>query len=257
MFVRDIGNGPVVLCLHGTPSPADDWMPLAAALAPRYRVLVPDLPGYGQSAALADASMECVGDAVVAMLRDRGVEQLHTVVGYSSGVYRAFDIVLRHPGLAPRLVVSLSGIVTLDQAGREMRIGFAEALEADPAFLDSPTLQDVMRQLMLSDTWRAAHPDDERRVVGWLHTTTASALAAECRALAVMRDLRPELRGLATPVYARVGAVDVGAPPACSDELVGLVANGSLDVVPGCGHGMLIEDLPQTVRAIAAQIDAR
>lgn len=256
MFVRDLGSGPVVLCLHGTPSPADDWMPLADALSSRYRVLVPDLPGYGKSAPLYNASMGSVGDAIVAMVRDYGVDRLHTIVGYSTGAYRAFDVVSRHPSLAPRLIVTLAGIVTLDQAGRDMRIGFAEALEADPGFLDSAALQDVMRQLMLSESWRATHPEDERRVMSWPHTTTAAALAAECRALAAMRDLRPELRGLTTPVYARVGALDVGAPPACSEEIVSLVANGSLDVVPGCGHGLLIEDLAGTVDAIATRIGA-
>lgn len=193
MFVRDVGSGPVVLCLHGTPSPADDWMPLANALTPRYRVLIPDLPGYGQSAAPRDASMEAVGDEISAMLHERGVDRLHALVGYSSGAYRAFDLVLRHPEVAPRLIVSLAGVVTFDQAARDARIGFAQALEADAGFLEGPVLQGVMRQLMLSEAWRVAHPSDEQRVLRWPHTTTASALAAECRALAAMRDLRPEL----------------------------------------------------------------
>lgn len=229
-------------------------MSLANRISDRFRVLVPDLPGYGQSEALADASMEAVGDAIFEMLRDRGVAQLHAVVGYSTGAYRAFDLVIRHPELRPRLVVSLSGIVTMDQAGRDMRIGLAEALEADAGFLESDAIQNVMRQLMLSDAWRAAHPDDERRVVGWLHTTNASALAVECRALARMRDLRPELSKVTSPVYARVGALDVGAPPACSEEIVRLVPQGTLDIVPGCGHGMLIEDLESTIESIAARL---
>lgn len=254
MFVRDVGNGPAVLCLHGTPSPADDWMPLARTLEGQFRVLIPDLPGYGQSPALPSSSMEQVGDSIAVTLRERGVDRLHAIVGYSSGAYRGFDLALRHPEFAPRVIASLSGILTLDQAGRDMRIGLADALEADPAFLDGDALHDVMRRLMLSESWRATHPDDERRVIGWLRTTTAAALAAECRALAALRDLRPELSGFPSRVYARVGSLDVGAPPSCSEELVSLVANGSLDIVEGCGHGMLIEDLLGTVEAIAAQV---
>ncbi|MBA3398170.1 MAG: alpha/beta fold hydrolase [Deltaproteobacteria bacterium] len=72
MYVRDVGMGmgPVVLLLHGTPSPAEDWLPLVEVLARRYRVLVPDLPGYGQSSPLADprVELEVVADRGHALL---------------------------------------------------------------------------------------------------------------------------------------------------------------------------------------------
>jgi pimeloyl-ACP methyl ester carboxylesterase len=255
MFVRDVGNGPVVLCLHGTPSPAEDWMPLARVLESRNRVLVPDLPGYGQTPQLDDSSMESVGDAIAAMLHDRGVDRLHAVVGYSTGVYRAFDLVLRHVSVDH--VIAIAGVVNFDDAGRQMRMQLADALDSDPAFIDSPAVHDMMRQLMLSEAWRHAHPEDEQRVIGWLKLTTSKALAAECRALARVRDLRPEIRGFAKPVYARVGELDVGATPAISQEIVSLVQHGELDVVPGCGHGLFIENLDGTVGAIANRIGSQ
>jgi pimeloyl-ACP methyl ester carboxylesterase len=71
-----------------------------------------------------------------------------------------------------------------------------------------------------------------------------------------MRDLRPELRNFPVPVYARVGELDVGAPPAVSQEIVNLVQRGKLEVVPGCGHGLFIENLDGTVAAIASRIDS-
>jgi len=58
VFVRVVGTGPAVLLLHGTPSPGEDWLPLAEELAPRYRVLIPDLPGYGASPPLASSSVD-------------------------------------------------------------------------------------------------------------------------------------------------------------------------------------------------------
>ncbi len=113
-----------------------------------------------------------------------------------------------------------------------------------------------MRQLMLSEAWRRAHPEDEQRVIGWLRLTTAAALAAECRALARSRDLRPEIRGLTTPIYARVGELDAGAPPPVSQEIVELVQHGELEIVPGCGHGLFIEDLENTVASVVSRIGA-
>src|SRR5262245_65639066 len=49
LFVRIGGAGPAVLLLHGYGETGDMWAPLAAQLAPRYTVIVPDLRGMGLS----------------------------------------------------------------------------------------------------------------------------------------------------------------------------------------------------------------
>lgn len=112
-----------------------------------------------------------------------------------------------------------------------------------------------MRELMLSPSWRASHPEDEARVLTWPRLTTAAALAAELVALAEMRDLRPELTALRSRVYARVGELDVGCPPAWREDIVRHAPRASLDVVPGCGHGLMIEDRLATVAAIRNAIE--
>jgi len=50
LFVRIGGAGPAVVLLHGYGETGDMWAPLAARLAPRYTVIVPDLRGMGLSA---------------------------------------------------------------------------------------------------------------------------------------------------------------------------------------------------------------
>lgn len=254
VFVRESGRGEPVLLLHGTPSPADDWQPLVERLSSRYRVLVPDLPGYGNSEQLPDSSMESVGDAIAAMLSSRGVRRLRAVVGYSTGAYRAFDLVTR-AGISAELIVSLAGMATFDAPAREMRRQLARSFAADPHFIDSPDLRALMPELMLAPAWRASHPADVVRVTEWLSLSSSKALAAELDALARSRDLLPELTTLASRVYARVGALDQGCPPAWSESIVAHAPLASLDVVEGCGHALLIEDVDATTRAIAAEID--
>src|SRR5258706_337184 len=50
LYVRVGGTGPAVVLLHGYGETGDMWSELAAALAPRYTVVVPDLRGMGLSA---------------------------------------------------------------------------------------------------------------------------------------------------------------------------------------------------------------
>ncbi|HSN24870.1 MAG TPA: alpha/beta hydrolase [Kofleriaceae bacterium] len=249
-----MGSGAPVLVLHGTPSPATDWLPLADVLARRYRVLIPDLPGYGRSEAPRDASMEAVGDELAAMLRERGATRLRAVVGYSTGAYRALDLVLR-TGITAELVVSLAGVACFDAVARDTRAALARQLAADPSFLASDAVRAIMRELMLSPGWLAAHPADAQRIERWVETTTAPVLARELEALARSRDLRPELPALRSRVYARVGALDRGCPPAWSDELTRLAPRGTLEIVLGCGHALMIEDGPGTVASVARAVD--
>ena len=49
IHVRTGGRGPAVVCLHGFGGTGDMWAPVAAALAPKHQVVVPDLRGMGLS----------------------------------------------------------------------------------------------------------------------------------------------------------------------------------------------------------------
>lgn len=255
MFVREAGSGPVVVVLHGTPSPASDWFPLTDALARRFRVLTPDLPGYGASPAPRDATIEAVGDQIAAMLAERGATRVRAIVGYSTGAYRALDLVLRGRGEAD-VVVALAGVAAFDEPARAMRLALACRLDADPSYLASAEVAAMMAELMLSEPWRAAHADDARRVGEWAHTTTSAALAAELRVLARSRDLRPELRGLRARLYARVGTLDRGCPPSWSSDMAALVSRSTLELVFGCGHALAIEDGPGTFAAVVREIES-
>ncbi|MEO6518041.1 MAG: alpha/beta fold hydrolase, partial [Pseudoxanthomonas sp.] len=49
IFYRDEGQGPVLLCLHGYPTASWDWHRVWPSLVGRYRLIAPDLLGFGFS----------------------------------------------------------------------------------------------------------------------------------------------------------------------------------------------------------------
>ena len=53
IFARSGGEGPPLLLLHGYPQTNVMWHRVAPALARRFRLIIPDLPGYGWSDAPA------------------------------------------------------------------------------------------------------------------------------------------------------------------------------------------------------------
>lgn len=90
------GSGPPLLLLHGAGSSRRAWGPVIPHLAQRYNVLVPDLPGFGQSPALWGTAPDvpALADAVASWLKKIGVERPH-IVGNSLGGGIAIELWMR------------------------------------------------------------------------------------------------------------------------------------------------------------------
>jgi pimeloyl-ACP methyl ester carboxylesterase len=102
------GSGPPLLLLHGAGLSARTWEPVADLLDERYDLLIPDLPGFGQSAVLSGLAPNVANltDAVARWLQTIGVEQPH-VAGISLGGALALELGFR--GVA-RSVTALSPV---------------------------------------------------------------------------------------------------------------------------------------------------
>lgn len=97
------GNGDALLLLHGYPQTHVLWHKVAPSLAAKYRVIAPDLRGYGDSdkphSAPGDHSVYCkrtTANELVALMTSMGVESWH-VVGHDRGARVAHRMALDHP----------------------------------------------------------------------------------------------------------------------------------------------------------------
>ena len=111
--VREQGSGDPILLLHGFPQTGECWSAVAERLAKRYRVIVPDLPGFGRSGAPASYDAESVAGVLGALLDELGASPA-TVVGHDWGGSLAFALALSHPDHVARLVVTNAPFRKLD-----------------------------------------------------------------------------------------------------------------------------------------------
>ena len=120
IHLHEFGAGPPVLMLHGGGPGASGLSNYARnidALASRFRVLVPDLPGYGGSSKGVN-SEDPFGDlaaAMLALLDALGIDRAH-VVGNSLGGACALRMALEQPGRVDRLVLMGPGGIGISQA---------------------------------------------------------------------------------------------------------------------------------------------
>ncbi|MEV7030099.1 alpha/beta hydrolase [Streptomyces sp. NPDC093272] len=110
------GSGPAVLLLHGFPHTWEVWTDVMADLSGRYRVIAPDLRGFGASSRPASGyDAGTLADDAAALLATLGVSSA-AVVGIDAGTAPAFLLALRRPGLVRRLVVMESVLGALPGA---------------------------------------------------------------------------------------------------------------------------------------------
>jgi pimeloyl-ACP methyl ester carboxylesterase len=101
------GEGPLVLLLHGFPETSRAWRKQIPALAQRFRVVAPDLRGFGASdkpKGIAAYRTSVVAGDIVGLIGAFGSERAH-VVGHDWGGGVAWTVATLHPEAVDRLVV--------------------------------------------------------------------------------------------------------------------------------------------------------
>ena len=104
-----VGQGPVLLLLHGLGCDHTTWTPVIDTLARRYTVIAPDLLGHGLSdKPRADYSVGGYANGMRDLLTVLGIDKV-TVVGHSFGGGVAMQFAYQFPERTERMVLVASG----------------------------------------------------------------------------------------------------------------------------------------------------
>jgi 2-hydroxy-6-oxonona-2,4-dienedioate hydrolase/4,5:9,10-diseco-3-hydroxy-5,9,17-trioxoandrosta-1(10),2-diene-4-oate hydrolase len=107
---RDMGDGPVVLCLHGGGPGATAWGNFsrnAEDLSANFRVIVPDQPGFGESRLNKDngySYKRVSAEAMAEFLTALDIDKAH-LIGNSMGGGVALTMAMRYPDQVGRLAL--------------------------------------------------------------------------------------------------------------------------------------------------------
>lgn len=94
------GNGNTVMLVHGFGEDRSIWDGLAEKLSSQYRLIIPDLPGSGESSMLTgdDIGISDYAESLLAILEFEQVKKL-TMIGHSMGGYITLAFAEQHPSL--------------------------------------------------------------------------------------------------------------------------------------------------------------
>jgi 3-oxoadipate enol-lactonase len=223
------GEGPPLFLFHSLLSDRASFDAIVPELSKSYRVIVPELPGFGRSQAVG-GGLAGVADRMAEAVTDAAGGEDAIVLGNGYGGFVALQMAIRHPGIATRLILADSG-AAFSEPGREAFRNMAAASKAKGL----SAITDVAMRRLFAPDFQAAHPDlmaDRREA---FLKTDPEVFRAACDALAAL-DLRPELDKVKMPVLVLVGEHDEATPPPMSHELAAGLPQAHLEILPGCAH---------------------
>jgi 3-oxoadipate enol-lactonase len=223
------GKGPALFLLHSLLSDRASFDAIVPRLARSFRVIVPELPGFGASPA-AGGGLTGVADRMAEAVSDAANGEDAIVLGNGYGGFVALQMAIRHPGVAARLILADSG-AAFSEPGRAAFRNMAAASKANGL----QAITDVAMRRLFAPEFQARHPDLMRDRREAFLRTDPDVFHAACLALAEL-DLRGELGRVKIPVLVLVGEHDEATPPPMSHELASGLPNARLKIIPGCAH---------------------
>jgi len=225
-----LAPGPGVLLLHGLGGSRADWALQVPVLAPRFPVVLVDLPGHGASPRLPGrTSIERMAAAVRAVLDDLDLGRVH-VVGLSLGGAVGLALALE----APARVRSLT---LVNAVARLAPPGPAGALRwlARAALLAGAPMERVAAHVARGLFPRPDQQDLRRQAIARLAATPRAAYVAALRALAAF-DARARLAAVTCPTLVVAGREDRTLSLAAKARLVAGLPRARFVILPGSGH---------------------
>ena len=224
-----LGSGRPLFLFHSLLSDSESFNTIAPRLAERFRVIVPDLPGFGSSLAV-DGGLEFVADRMAAFVHSIAPDGDAILFGNGYGAFVALQIAIRHPTIPTSLILAGCG-ARFSEPGRDAFRTMAAAGRAKGLAAVADT---AMTRLFAPD-FQAAHPDlmaDRRRA---FLRTDLDVFEQACLSLAAL-DLSARLEAVRVPVLMMVGDQDKATPPEMAIELADSIPGAELRILPGCAH---------------------
>ena len=238
MAYDDVGSGPAVLLIHGFPLCRRMWHPQVGALtAAGYRVVTPDLRGFGASETPdGPYSIELFADDLVALLDYLAIERA-VVGGMSMGGYVLFNLLERYRSRVAAMICIVTRSFADDEAGKSRRLALAqEVMKVGPQAVADPFVP-----LLFAPGTETERPKLVDEVYGWMVANDSRGLAGGLLAMRERKDVTGLLSGFTVPGLVIGAAQDRAAPPELSRQLAAGLPHSTLRIIPEAGHLVNLE----------------
>lgn len=225
----DEGSGECVVLIHGHPFDRTLWEPQVATLSGSFRVLAPDLRGFGESPVTPGiVTMREFAADIEELLAALGISRA-AIAGLSMGGLVAMDLAVTHPERYWAL-----GLITT--TARPVAPDEPAARAARAAEIEAEGLGGLIGYMHTGLYGPNCPPTVRVRVDAMMASASRAGAAAALRGRAARPDYRAALAALDIPAFVCTGSSDPWSGAAITAEIVSCLKRPETLVIEGAGH---------------------
>jgi 3-oxoadipate enol-lactonase len=227
------GAGKPVVLLHAFPLDRTMWRPQIDALrAANYRVILPDLKGFGENHAASDFnSMEEMAREVASFLDMIEIERA-VIGGLSMGGYVTLNLFRLFPEKFSALLLFDTTSAADTDEKRQSRFEMIEKIERRGA----AALIENMLPNLVSDHTKTEKPDLYQQINSMIEQVNPKAAIAALQAMAERSDHTALLKQITVPTLLIFGAEDKITDLETAEMMRSKISGAKLCVIPKAGH---------------------
>jgi len=252
-------GAPTIVMLHGFTGSKENWFPVARLLRDRYRVIVPDLPGWGESGRIEGADYGFLAQAgrVARFLDAVSPNESVVLLGHSMGGGVAALVAAQHPDRVARVgLIDAAGVRFHDN-----RFGIDVLAGKNPfAVYDEASLKRYLDTVFFDDSAKPTIPWPADRIYIARRKQDAAFEQAVLNRIGRGRERflpgenAAHIRQPALLLWCRQDAViDASA----LDLYAQRMPQARRVLLDGCGHMSILEKPEAVAQAVAALIEAK
>lgn len=233
----DSGAGPIILLLHGFPFNRSLWSEQVGELSKSYRVITPDLRGFGESeTGESPATMNRLAQDIAELMETLDIASA-TIGGLSMGGYVVLAFYKQFPERVKALILADTRPQGDTEEAKQVRAKQAEdALSQGMAGI----VNSMLPKLFTPDSV-TKQPEAVKRVREMMMTTKPAGAAAALMGMAVREDHTEMLSRINVPTLILVGRDDAITPVADSEGMHTRIPGSKFLVIENAGHVSNVE----------------
>jgi len=229
---RALGDGPPVILLHPFPVNHEFWLPVAEALSTRYRIVLPDLRGHGDSGSGDGPATMDKHAADIARVMDDAEIGRAPLVGVSLGGYALFEFWRRHRGRVAALGLCNTKAPADGTEARNARLQAAnDVIERGT----EPFFQSMVPRVFSKST-QEARPDLVKGALRMMRKMSPEDVAQVQRGMATRPDSVDTLKTINVPTMLVTGEDDILTGVNEAELMRRHISNSQMRVIPKAGH---------------------
>lgn len=252
IFYWTLGDGPPVVLLHPFPVHHEFWLPVAEMLAPRFRVILPDLRGHGESGVgEGPATMEKHAADIARVMDDADVGRA-PLIGVSIGGYALFEFWRKYRGRVAALGLCNTKAPADNAEARAGRLQVAD----DVVERGNEPFFETMIARLLGKTTREARPDLVTGALAMMRRMSPEAVAQVQRGMAERPDSVETLKTMNVPTLIITGDEDILTGVNEAELMHRHIPGSQLRVIPKAGHYSPWEQPQEAAKILRQFLDA-